>query len=90
MYLRNPPLDGQDFGLGTATEGGVEAPITGRFSDLEQYTIEGGFRKYAGGLNNRITGLRPYIGATAHLMAVPAELKRVSLSMVAGHQQRQV
>ena len=57
--------DGQDFGLGTATEGGVEAPITGRFSDLEQYTIEGGFRKYAGGLNNRITGLRPYIGATA-------------------------
>jgi len=45
--------EGQEFEIGTASEGSVtDAPITGNFSDLEQYTIEGGFRKYAGGLKN--------------------------------------
>ena len=58
--------DGQEFNIGTASEGSVtDAPITGQFSDLEQYTVEGGFRKYAGGLGNRVVGLRPYVGATA-------------------------
>lgn len=56
--------EGKDFDLGTATENGVTAPVTGRMSDLEQYTIEGGIRKYVGGLNNGYTGLRPYIGVS--------------------------
>lgn len=56
--------DGKDFALGEATEGGVTAPVTGRLSDLEQYTIEGGIRKYAGNLGNNYTGLRPYVGVS--------------------------
>lgn len=35
--------------------------VSGTFSDLEQYTIEGGVRQYVG--NN--LGFRPYVGATA-------------------------
>ena len=35
--------------------------VTGEFSDLEQFTIEGGVRQYVG--NN--LGFRPYVGATA-------------------------
>ena len=35
--------------------------LTGEFSDLEQYTIEGGVRQYVG--NN--VGFRPYVGANA-------------------------
>ena len=47
---------------GTATEGAVtDAPITASFSDLEQYTIEGGIRKYVG----NPSALRPYVGANA-------------------------
>lgn len=56
--------DGKDFSLGEATENGVTAPITGRLSDMEQYTIEGGIRKYVGGFNNGLTGLRPYVGVS--------------------------
>lgn len=57
--------DGNDVGLGEATENSVTAPITARFSDLEQYTVEAGVRQYVGGFNNGYTGLRPYVGATA-------------------------
>ncbi|WP_416878120.1 hypothetical protein [Litorimonas sp.] len=56
--------DGKDFSLGDATENGVTAPITGRLSDMEQYTVEGGIRKYVGGFNNGLTGLRPYLGVS--------------------------
>jgi len=56
--------DGREFGLGEATENHVTAPIIGKLSDLEQYTIEGGIRKYVGGFNNGYTGLRPYVGAS--------------------------
>lgn len=61
--------NGKDFALGTATETNaagddVTAAVTGRMSDLEQYTVEGGLRQYVGGLHNGYTGLRPYIGVT--------------------------
>ncbi len=36
-----------------------------RWSDLEQFTLEGGVRKYMGGWNNAMGGLRPYAQATA-------------------------
>jgi len=41
------------------------APVTAQFSDLEQITLEGGLRQYVGNFNNGVTGLRPYVGATA-------------------------
>ena len=44
-----------DIGSSTARD------ITGQFSDLEQYTIEGGVRRYVG----HNIGFRPYVGATA-------------------------
>ena len=48
--------------FGTASEGTVtDAPITASFSDLEQYTIEGGIRQYVG----NPSALRPYVGANA-------------------------
>lgn len=56
--------EGKDFSLGEATENGVTAPITGRLSDMEQYTIEGGIRKYVGRFHNGFTGLRPYLGVS--------------------------
>ena len=56
--------EGKDFSLGEATENGVTAPITGRLSDMERYTVEGGIRKYVGGFNNGLTGLRPYVGVS--------------------------
>jgi len=42
--------------IGSATPRDLE----GRFTDLRQYTIEGGVRQYVGGN----TALRPYVGAT--------------------------
>jgi len=51
--------NGQRVDNGTVTEGGVTAPLFAEFDDLEQYTIEGGIRKYVGG-----GILRPYVGAT--------------------------
>jgi len=36
-----------------------------QWSDLEQWTVEGGVRKYMGGWNNTMSGVRPYVQATA-------------------------
>ncbi len=44
----------------TPTVGGVTRNLTGEFSDLETYTVEGGLRKYVG----HNPGFRPYVGAT--------------------------
>jgi len=52
--------DGKRNNIGTVTEGGTTADLFAEFSDLEQYSIEGGVRKYVGGPN---VGLRPYVGA---------------------------
>ena len=66
--------DGNAVPLGAAfdpnsTSGFVDennsAPITGQFSDLEQYRLEGGIRQYVGDFGNGVTGLRPYVGASA-------------------------
>jgi len=50
----------------------VPAPVTvttedlyAQWSDLEQWTVEGGVRKYMGGWNNTVSGIRPYVQATA-------------------------
>jgi len=66
--------DGQTVTLGAAfdpasTLGFVDAdnsaPVFAEFSDLEQITLEAGVRQYVGNFNNGVTGLRPYVGATA-------------------------
>lgn len=57
--------NGQTVNLGTVTEGSETGDLIAEFSDLEQFTIEGGVRQYAGGFGNGFTGLRPYVGATA-------------------------
>ena len=36
-----------------------------QWSDLEQWTVEGGVRKYIGGWNNTMSGIRPYVQGTA-------------------------
>jgi len=46
------------------TGGSVTEDLFAEFSDLEQYTIEGGVRRYLGGWNNPVSGFRPYVGAT--------------------------
>lgn len=48
-------------GAFTPDAGATERHLTGTFSDLEQYTIEGGVRQYMG----NGYGLRPYVGASA-------------------------
>ncbi len=53
--------DGNLLNIGTVSDGVVTEDLYAEFSDLEQYTIEGGFRKYMG----YPAGMRPYIGATA-------------------------
>ena len=61
--------NGQSVDLGSAFEApGTAAdaqPVIGQFSDLEQITLEAGVRQYIGGFANGITGLRPYVGASA-------------------------
>jgi hypothetical protein len=54
--------EGQSVQISNVTEGGTTAPLFGKFSDLEQYTIEGGVRKYLGA---PYSALRPYVGGTA-------------------------
>jgi hypothetical protein len=49
---------------GGTTGGTTTADLFAEFSDLEQYTIEGGVRKYLGGWHNPVSGFRPYVGAT--------------------------
>jgi len=51
--------DGDSNRIGTVSEGSVvDADLFAEFSDLEQFTIEGGVRKYLGGSP---TGIRPYV-----------------------------
>ena len=45
--------------------GSTASPVTASFTDLEQFTVEAGVRQYVGGLGNGVTGIRPYVGATA-------------------------
>ena len=53
---------GDALKVGTVSDGlGTVEDLYAEFSDLEQYTVEGGFRHYMG----RPTGMRPYIGGTA-------------------------
>ena len=63
-------VDTGSFQSGTFDSAGVFTPdvgsatprdLVGEFSDLEQYTIEGGVRQYVG---NSRSVLRPYVGAT--------------------------
>jgi len=63
-------VDAGSFQSGVYDSSGVFTPdvgsssprdLTGQFSDLEQYTIEGGVRKYVG----HNVGFRPYVGASA-------------------------
>ncbi|MBL4855033.1 MAG: hypothetical protein JKY25_12465 [Robiginitomaculum sp.] len=60
--------EGQRVQIGTVTDitfPGVDEPYYATWSDLEQVTLEGGMRKYMGGWNNGLSGIRPYVGATA-------------------------
>ena len=54
--------------VGTVSSGQSGGTLTedlyAEFSDLEQYTIEGGVRQYLGGWNHPTGGFRPYVGAT--------------------------
>lgn len=52
---------GNQLLVGTVSDNGVTEDLYAEFSDLEQYTVEGGLRHYMGAP----TGLRPYVGATA-------------------------
>ncbi len=53
--------DGNLLNVGTVSDGIVTEDFYVEYSDLEQYTVEGGFRHYMG----QPTGMRPYVGATA-------------------------
>jgi len=60
--------DGQRVEIGSVTDTGfpgVDEPYFATWSDLEQVTLEGGVRKYMGGWNNGLSGIRPYVSATA-------------------------
>ena len=60
--------EGQRVQIGNVTDTtfpGVDEPYYATWSDMEQVTLEGGVRKYMGGWNNGVSGVRPYIGATA-------------------------
>ena len=54
--------DGNNVQIGSVTEGGVTAPLFAEFTDLEQYTIEGGVRKYLGDYRSPV---RPYVTGLA-------------------------
>ena len=52
---------GNQIAVGTITDSGITETLYAEFSDLEQYTVEGGVRHYMGAPR----GMRPYVGATA-------------------------
>jgi len=57
---------GQRLKIGTIDDGVNPAEdLYAQWGDLEQVTVEGGLRKYVGGWNNAVSGVRPYIQATA-------------------------
>lgn len=57
--------DGNKIKTGTIDDGVLTEDLYAQWGDLEQVTIEGGVRQYLGGWNNRISGIRPFVGATA-------------------------
>ena len=57
--------EGQRIKTGTVDDGVTTEDLYAQWSDMEQVTLEGGFRQYMGGWNNGMSGVRPYIGATA-------------------------
>lgn len=57
--------EGERMKVGTITDGNITEDLYAKWTDLEEVTLEGGVRKYMGGWNNAMTGLRPYVGATA-------------------------
>ena len=57
--------DGNKIKTGTIDNGVLTEDLYAQWGDLEQVTIEGGMRQYLGGWNNRISGIRPFVGATA-------------------------
>ena len=57
--------EGQRNRIGTIDDGTTTEDLYAELSDMEEVTLEGGVRKYMGGWNNGMSGIRPYIGATA-------------------------
>ncbi|MCF6275304.1 MAG: hypothetical protein L3J05_06035 [Robiginitomaculum sp.] len=57
---------GQRIKIGTIDDGAlVSEDLFAQWGDTEQFTLEGGVRKYMGGWNNSMSGIRPYVQATA-------------------------
>ncbi len=57
--------NGNRIKTGTIDDGVITEDLYAQWGDLEQITLEGGIRQYVGGWNNGVSGLRPYMGATA-------------------------
>ncbi len=92
--------DGQRLKIGTIDDRQINpAPNTttedlyAQWSDLEQVTLEGGFRKYMGGWNNSMSGIRPYVGAMAgftHNNAVTLAQESATLMPVGANVQQYI
>ena len=61
--IRTGTIDNSTFVPAPATV--ITEDLYAQWSDLEQWTVEGGVRKYMGGWNNTMSGVRPYVQATA-------------------------
>lgn len=62
---------GQSVELGTVDDGaGTTEVLSAEFSDLEKYTLEGGFRRYLGASGHSGSGFRPFVGASLGFSAV--------------------
>ena len=58
--------EGERQKVGTINDGAlVTEDLFAQWGDLEQVTLEGGVRKYMGGWNNGMSGVRPYVQGTA-------------------------
>ncbi|PHR91311.1 MAG: hypothetical protein COA69_12430 [Robiginitomaculum sp.] len=57
--------EGNRIRTGTIDDGTLTEDLYAQWGDLEQFTVEGGVRKYMGGWNNSMSGFRPYFAATA-------------------------
>ena len=92
--------EGQRLKVGTLDDRQINpAPNTttedlyAQWSDLEQWSIEGGVRKYMGGWNNRMSGVRPYVGAMAgftHNNAVTLAQESATLMPVGANVQQYI
>lgn len=57
---------GQRLKIGTIDDGAlVSEDLYAQWGDMKQVTLEGGVRKYMGGWNNSMGGMRPYVQGTA-------------------------